>query len=127
MKRYLRAGACIAGLLAVFGAVILLSACAKTPPPATLVATAEQTLTAADQVALVYVTLPQCPATSGVDGLTCSQEATILVIKADAQKAHDAVKAAEAVAASGGSPVMTDANAAIAAFQAAVPAAPPKS
>ena len=110
--------------LAALG-ILALAGCAGTgtPAPATTVAGAEEALTAADQVALAYVTLPQCPPAGGTDGLTCSQAATIKTIKADAQAAHDAVKAAEAVAAAGGTPVMTDATAALAALQAAFPPA----
>ncbi|HEY3848366.1 MAG TPA: hypothetical protein VGL95_14765 [Acetobacteraceae bacterium] len=112
----------LAGLLAV-----ALAGCANVPAPATTVAGAEEALTAADQVAIKYVTLPQCPPTGGTDGLTCSQAATIVTIKADAQQAHDLIKAAEATAAAGGTPVMTDINIAIAALQAAFPPAATKS
>jgi hypothetical protein len=109
--------------LPTIAAVLMLAGCATTPSPQTTVAGAEEALTAADQVATVYAGLPQCPATDGTDGLTCSQAKTIVVIKADAQTAHDAVKAAEIVAAGGGAPDLTTATAALAALQAAFPAA----
>lgn len=106
----------VAGVLAVAG-------CSSVPSAATTVSAAETTLTAADKLATVYARLPQCPPTGGTDGLTCSQGTTIVIIKADAQKAHDLVIAAKTAAAAGGTPVMTDINTAIAVLQAAFPPA----
>lgn len=51
-------------------------------------------LTAADNVALQYVTLPLCGPTHPKP--VCSEAAVSTQIKSAAQKAHDAVKAAEA-------------------------------
>jgi hypothetical protein len=103
---------------------LLLGGCpsSSTVTPATSVASAETALTAADQLALVYVTLPQCPTTGGTDGVTCSRAATVTKVKGAAQTAYTAVKAAEATAAAGGSVDMTLATAAIAALTASVPA-----
>jgi hypothetical protein len=107
-----------------FGPLLLaLAGCASTSP-AVSVAAAGTALTTAEQLALVYVTKPQCPPSGGVDGVTCSQVSTVTTIKADALAAHNAYKAAEAVLAAGGNPDLTTLTAALAALQAAFPAAP---
>ncbi len=95
---------------------LLLAACASGGTTQTTVAEAEVALTAAEQVALSYVTLPACPAPSGP---LCSDAATSAKIKQAAQVAYAAVKAAEA---SGTSADLAAANAAIATLTALVPA-----
>lgn len=99
-------------------ALVLLAACSTTPgtPPAPSngVAALEIALTAADQAALAYVTLPACPSSTKA---LCSDAATVSQIKTASATAYSAVKAVQA-----GTADTVAAQAAIAALAALTPA-----
>lgn len=97
-------------------AAVALSACATPQPTQTTVAQVAAALTAADNLAIQYVTLPLCPR----PGQLCSDKAVSANIKAAAARAYAAVKAAEA---SGSSGDLAAANAAVAALTALTPPA----
>jgi hypothetical protein len=99
------------------GAIALLAGCAAGGMQNTI-SGVEVALTAADQLALQYVTLPLCK--SGGPTL-CSQVTVSTQVKSAAQLAYTAVKDAEA---SGASADLTTAQAAVAKLSALVPAAP---
>lgn len=101
------------------GAVILaiglassLAACASSPRVTNNVLAAEQAMTTAQQLALIYTTLPRCPATA-----PCSDPATVARIKSLDQTAHDAV-----VAARSNEALLSLAISAIGNFKSAIPA-----
>ena len=98
-----------AGIIAAL-AGLALSGCSSTSSGGTqtTVYAAATALTAADDAAIQYVTLPLCGPTHPAP--LCSDAATTTKIKAYAQQAHDAVKAAEA---GGDSASLAAANAAI--------------
>ena len=85
----------------MLGLLALLAGCAQgaTVPPAVpkTIAAVGIALTAADQAALAYVTLPLCPAgaSMGPNGTLCSQASISVQIKVAAAKAYAAYKAAE--------------------------------
>lgn len=100
-------------------ALLGLAGCASTATTNTVITTvaaAEVALTAADQVALAYVTQPQCPA--GTVAWTCSDPTTVAKIKSYGASAFTAVMAAR-----NGTGALADAIAAIDAFTAASPPA----
>lgn len=104
-------------------ALLCLSACESGgagPTPKATVAAMEVSLTAADNLAMNYVGLPRCY--SGGPAL-CSSTAKVATIKKTAQRAYDAVTAAQSAVDAGTATnaTLTDARAALAAFQAAVP------
>lgn len=106
-------------------AALVLSACAvgAGPTPMASVDTLEVSLTAADLLALQYLTLPPCTA-SGTP--VCRDENTSSLIKIASLRAYKAVTAAQGVVDLGLDATSTDAavtaaTAAIAAFQAAIP------
>lgn len=112
----------ISGILSAFVLIALLGGCvANKSPTVTSVYGAAIALTAADQVALQYVTLPLCGPAHPAPA--CSQPAITARIKASAQAAHDAVKAAEK---SGDNASLAAANAAVAALVAITPTVPTK-
>lgn len=78
----------IAGCLAFF----LQGGSCATSSPVQAIAASEVALTAADQLALQYVTLPLCK--SGGPAL-CSQASISAQIKAQAQNAYNAIQAAK--------------------------------
>lgn len=98
MKRY----------IIIAGAVVALAGCKGAPNAQTSVYAAANALAAADNVAITYVTLPLCSPTHPAP--LCSTALISGQIKSDAQKAHDAVKAAELA---GDSASLAVANAAI--------------
>ena len=99
--------------VALSGVAVTIAACSSTSTQHA-VYDAASVLTIADKAALVYTSQPRCP--PGKSGLGCSDQATVDKIKAAAQQAHDAVKAAEADPSSAGI-----ASAAIAALVALIP------
>lgn len=103
-------------------AVVGLVGCGNAVAPITTVDGAIEALTAADVIAAKYAALPQCPATGGTDGLTCSDAAKVAKIKADAQLAHDAIKTVETVVQSGGVLNLTAFNAVFTELQSFLPA-----
>jgi hypothetical protein len=109
-------GTITGGALLLALAALLLSGCASTGTTQTTVYSAANALTAADDVATKYVTLPLCGPTHPAP--LCSDAAITAQIKSYAQKAHDAVKAAEAA---GDSATLATANAAIAALVSVTP------
>ena len=84
---------------------VLLGACSTTN-----VAQTEIALTAAEQSAFIYASLPRCPAPN-----PCSKQATVDAIKAADAIAYQAVKAAQSGSA------VAEANAAVAALVALIP------
>ena len=80
----------------------------------TTIAGAEIALTAADQVATIYIKQPACK--PGTVALTCSDPATATALKSYGLKAYTAVKAAEA-----GIGTLAAAVAALNAYTAATP------
>jgi hypothetical protein len=99
----------------------LVGACSATGTPSTGttqtgVYAAAVALTAADNTAMQYVTLPLCGPTHPAS--VCSNAATTAQIKLYAQQAHDAVRAAEA---GGDSASVAAANAAISLLVSATP------
>jgi ABC-type molybdate transport system substrate-binding protein len=82
---------------AIFAGLLVVAGCSASQQ-ATGVAAAGTALTAADTLAMQYVTLPACPvgATSGPGGTLCSQPVVSAQIKVYAQKAYTAYKAYEA-------------------------------
>jgi len=113
MNRLTNAAA-LGGLLLFDGLIVVLAGCA-TSTQTTTVSGLEVALTAADQLALQYVTLPLC--TSGGPAL-CSQATVSAQIKAASLAAYTAVKAAEK---SGASADLTAAQDALTALSALVP------
>lgn len=103
--------------MACLGAAVLftVSACAS-PAAQTGVAAAAIALTAADQAAVAYITLPACPSKNGT---LCSDAVKVAQIKSAGALAFAAVKAAEA-----GTGTQANAQAALATFVALVPIAP---
>jgi len=99
--------------LLLVSALGLLAACSTNNTKAT-VAALESGLTAADDVALGYLTLPVC---NGTNGPVCGNATIRAQIKLAAADAYSTVKAAEGVAAAGGTPDTAAATAAIAALQ----------
>jgi len=98
---------------------LCLASCATTATTNTVtttVAAAEIALTAADQVALAYVTQPLCP--TGTVAWTCADPATVAKVKSYAATALAAVRAAEA-----GTGAIADAMTAINALTAILPPA----
>lgn len=104
-------------LFASLAALLLLDGCANTNTQTGVYATAVA-LTAADNVAIQYVTLPLCGPTH--PGPLCSDAKITGQIKSYAQAAHDAIKAAEAA---GDSATLAAANAAVAALVSVTPKA----
>lgn len=106
-------------LLISCAALALLSACSAADQ-AKAIASTGQALTTADQLATKYVMLPLCPAgaTRMPNGTVCSLKVISDQMKADAQIAHDAYKAAEANPTSA---TAATAAAALVALQALVP------
>lgn len=72
----------------------VLTSCSNPPPAGNAVYAVAVALTAADNVAIRYVTMPLCGPTHPKP--LCSEAAVTAKIKTNAQMAHDAVKAAEA-------------------------------
>lgn len=93
------------------GALCLLAACTSAGVGADIAA-AEQSLTAIEQAALIYTSLPRCPAAA-----PCSDPATVAKIKALDNQAYTAVMAAR-----NNSALLSAAIAAITNFSAAIPA-----
>lgn len=79
------------GLAAV--AFITQAGSCATSSPSQAIAASEVALTAADQLALQYVTLPLCGPTAPK---LCSQASISVQIKAQAQNAYNAIQAAKA-------------------------------
>lgn len=96
----------------VFALPLLLAACSGTNGAAQ----AEVALTAAETAALAYVTQPAC--VGARSSATCPSPATVAAIKAADTVAYTAVKGAEA-----GTVTVAQANAAVAALAALLPAA----
>ena len=113
MKRYM-----ICSIAASVVGVAMFGACSN---PATGIAATGTALTAADTLALKYVTLPLCPAgaTKMPDGTLCSSALISAQIKQAAASAYAAYKAAEA------NPTSTTAAAAAAALAALSSLIPP--
>lgn len=112
-----------AAILILIGVNFGLYAC-TVGQPQTTVAALEVALTAAESVAYQYGTLPSCAAPGA--GVLCAQPALVQsLVRLDAA-AFSAVKGAEAQAASGASPDLSAALAAVAAFQAVLVALPAK-
>lgn len=112
--RFVRRPGAVAGALlcAATLALLLLPSCGSgTGSTEKGVYSAAVALTAADQVAIQYVVLPLCGPAHPKPA--CSEAAVTAKIKAAAQSAHDAVKAAEA-APPGDTASLAAANAAIA-------------
>jgi len=97
----------------LYAATLLLSACAN--QPTNTVPALEVALTAADQTAIAYITLPACPKPNGV---LCSDAVVVGQIKAAGSAAYAAVKAYQ-----NGTGTMAVAQAAIAALVAITPPA----
>ena len=105
---------CTAGSLAA--AAITMSACTTAAPTVNNdIAAAEVALTAGEQLALVYTSLPRC-GSAGASAV-CSVQATVDSIKAADNTAYNAV-----VQARGNSSLINAALSAIASFRALVPA-----
>lgn len=111
--RHLHPLALIPALLAV--ALVTQAGSCTQQNPATGIAAAEVALTAADQVAIQYVTLPLCGPTAPK---LCSVAATSTQIKSAAEAAFNAVQAAKA---SPTNATLAAANAAVAALQSLLP------
>ena len=112
--------------LLVTSALILLSGCATltalmNPVAPNEVAALETALTIADRIAVQYTDLPAC-GSAGATAL-CEVPATKAAIKAKGLAAYNAVKALEASSASGAPLALSVAQAAMAAYQAVIPAA----
>jgi hypothetical protein len=105
--------------LVALGGCGTLSAMLKPVSPAD-VAALEEGVTIADTLALNYTRLPPCPTAAPV----CSAAATKQAIKGYAQRAHDAVKTLQASSASDAPAAFSVAQAALAALEASIPAAP---
>lgn len=75
----------------ILAGALALAACQPTAQVSNAVSAAVIALTDVDRLVLVYTTLPRCPGAT-----ICSDPATVVRVKALAQKAHDAVKLAEA-------------------------------
>jgi hypothetical protein len=81
-------------LLALLGTTALIvAACSSTQSPSTAIAASEVALTAADQLAIQYVTLPLCGPTAPK---LCSSASISAQIKTQAQNAYNAIQAAKA-------------------------------
>lgn len=114
MKRII-AFACLLAL----GACTTLSATVNPVSPAD-VAALEEGVTIADTLALNYTRLPPCPTAAPL----CSVAATKQAIKGYAQRSHDTVKTLQASSATDAPAALSLAQAALAAFEASIPAAP---
>lgn len=89
-----------------------LMACTAGQPQQTIAAL-ESGLTVAERAAIGYVSLPRCPQSAPV----CSDPAIVSKIKDADNTAYLTVKNAQAALASGGSPNIAAATAALSAFQ----------
>lgn len=100
---------------------LMLAGCAAGQSTPLTVAQLEVALTGADQLAFNYATLPVCPigATTQPSGALCQDPTKTTKIKADAQVAHDAIKAAQANSTSA---TLAAANAAFSVLSAELPA-----
>ena|SRR5579872_2955364 len=98
----------------ILAAALFVAGCANQNTQ-TAVYAAATALTAADEAAIAYVTLPTCAAHPA----PCASPSVVADIKAKATAARAAVKAAEKA---GDNPSLALANAAVAALTAAVPA-----
>ena len=92
-------------------ALLALAACSTSSQQSTIAAL-ESALTAADDAALGYLTLPVCP----TGAPACGDPAIRVRIKASAKAAFDAVTAAEAAAKGGATVDLTAATAALASY-----------
>ena len=100
--------------LILISTLLLLAACSATAPTANQdIAAAEVALTASEQLALVYTSLPRC----GGASVICSVQATVDRIKAADNTAYNAV-----VQARSNTSLINAALAAIASFRAVIPA-----
>lgn len=90
--------------LAFLSVVFGLAACAPKTSPVAAVSAAESGLAAAGKVAMAYLALPVCGATSAT---VCGQPKIRAQIKTDFDSAYAAVTNAQTVADGGGSPDMT--------------------
>ena len=114
-------------VLLAIGLGLGLGACQTTTPmttsaPTTIAAIGEA-LTATDEAALAYVTLPLCPAGATVlapGGTLCSQASVSAQIKAAAATAYAAYKAAETGSTTA---LLTAAETALANYSSLIPAA----
>ncbi len=96
--------------------ILGIQGCTTSPTVANDVLAAEQTLTAAERLALIYTTLPRCGGAARV----CSDQATVQRIKDLDNQAYVAV-----VAARQNTALLSAALAAIGAFQNAIPVTAP--
>lgn len=108
-------------LYGLLGGMLPMAACTGTSnAPATTasdIAATEAALTAADQTALAYTTLPPCPTAAPV----CAAPATKAKIKADAQTAYTAVMAVRQATAAGEPAALAAAQAALTLYLADIP------
>ena len=110
-------------LLTTSSLVIFLTACSSVP--AATVASLETSLTAADRAALLYLTLPPCPAPPAVKTTVVCSDATVkATIKVYEDKAYKAIKAVQASPGTGQAALLTIAEAALADYTNAIPAVP---
>ena len=108
----------LCGVLGGCGTGSTATATTATNAAITTVAAAEIALTAAETTSTAYIKQPACP--KGVVQITCSDPATVALLKSYDQTAYTAVKAAEA-----GTATLAAAVAALNAYTAATPAAAP--
>jgi hypothetical protein len=99
-------------------ALVGLAACTTSPPVAQDIAAVEVALTASEQLALVYTSLPRC-GSAGASAL-CSSQATVDAIKKADNTAYSAV-----IAARSNSALISAAVTAISGLRSAIPATTP--